>query len=143
MILPLLLPQNDHPQGIHYPGNINPFRAPRCALKAGGTEPKGIDSKHLLFQTEKCIPNGLVWADLHCKGNRTPRRTISALIAGKEVLSADQFHLLRKFVVNLLPRQLYLHLPSPYPHPLPPVEREINRPPVNPLPLDGGGGGWG
>jgi hypothetical protein len=48
--------------------------------------------------------------------------------------------------MNLLSCQLYLHLPSPYPphpHPLPPVEREINRPPLNPLPLDGGGGGRG
>jgi len=157
MIFSLFLSQNHHSQRIHHSGNINSFGAPRCTLKAGGTEPVGIDSKGFFFQTQQCISNDLVGTNLHGKGNWTSSRTIPTLVAGKKVLSTDQLHLLRKFIMNLLSRQLYLHLPSPYPphpHPLlsepeallsrrPPVEREINRPPLNPLPLDGGGGGWG
>jgi len=117
MVLPLFLPQHYHSQCIHHPGNIYSFRAPRCALKARGTEPKGIHLKRLFFQTKERISNDLVWSDFHGKGNWTSRRTISTLITGEEVLSTYQFHLLCKFIVNLLPRQFNFHCPSPTPSP--------------------------
>src|SRR4030042_3431290 len=113
MIFPLLLPQHHCSQGIHHPSDIDPLRTSRRALKTGSTEPKGIDSEYLFFQAQKGVSNGLVWAYFHGKGNWTTRRTISALIAAEEVLPADQFHFLRKFVVNLLPCQFNLHRPSP------------------------------
>jgi hypothetical protein len=113
MIFPLLLPQYHRPQGIHHPGNIDPFGTSRRALKTRSTEPKGIDSEDLFFQTQKGISNGLVWPDFHGKGNWTTRCTIPTLIAGEEVLPANQFHFLRKFVVNLLPSEFNLHHPSP------------------------------
>jgi hypothetical protein len=113
MILSLLLPQHNHPQGIHHPGNIDPFGASRGTLEAGSAEPEGIDSKRLFLQTQKGITNDLVGTNFHGKGNRTPGRTIPALITGKEILSADKFDLFRELVMNPLARQLNLHLLTP------------------------------
>jgi len=109
MILPLLLSQHHHPQGIHHPGDIDPLGAPRGALEAGSTEPERIHSKGLLFQTQKRISDDLMGANLHGKGNRASCRAVPTLVTGEEALAANQLHFLRKFVMNFLPRQFNLH----------------------------------
>ena len=109
MILSLLLSQDDRPQGIHHPGNIDPLGTPRRALETGGAEPKGIGLKHLLFQTQERIANNLMRTHLHGKGDWTSGGTIPALVTREEVLTADQFDFLRKVVVDLLSSQLNFH----------------------------------
>ena len=109
MVLSFLLPQDHHPQCVHHPGDIDSLGASRCALETGGAEPEGIHSKRFLFQPQKGISNDLVRPHLHGKGDRTPCRAIPTLVAGKEILSADQLNLLRKFVMNLLSCQFNFH----------------------------------
>jgi hypothetical protein len=78
-------------------------------LKAGGAKPEGIDSQSLLFQTEQGISNDLVRTDFHPESNRASSRAVPALIAGKQVLPADQFYLLGKFIVYVLSCQFDFH----------------------------------
>jgi hypothetical protein len=113
MVFPLLLPQDHHPEGIHHPGDIDPLGTPRRALKTGGAEPERIHVKDLLLQPEQGISNDGMGPHLHGKGHRAPGCAIPALVAGEEILPADQFDLLRKFVVDLVSRQLDFHGSSP------------------------------
>jgi hypothetical protein len=50
---------------------------------------------------------------IHGKGDGTAGGAISALIAGKEVLTADLLYLLGKLVMNLSSGNLNLHSASP------------------------------
>jgi len=110
VVFPLFLSQDHHSQRIHHPGDIDSFGAPGGTLKAGGAKPERIDSEGLLFQPEQGISNHLVGTHLHGEGHRTSRGAISALIAGEQILPADQFHFLGKFIVYSLSGQFDFHL---------------------------------
>lgn len=82
------LPEQDLPDSLYDFSNINAFGTAGIAGETGGADPDGLGFQEFILEAQLSEADDLVGKNVHLRDSRASRRTLAALIAGKQVLAA-------------------------------------------------------